>query len=391
MAAPLAGIRVIEVGTMITASLAGMMLADLGAEIIKVERREGGDPFRSFRGGLYSPHFTAYNRGKRSITLDLASPEGFAILTRLLEGGDVLLENFRPGVMDRLGLDSAAIERINPRLIHASITGFGASGPYADRPAFDTVGLALSGIASLYVDSERPDVSGPTISDNVTGMYTCYGILGALFGRRTTDRGQRVEVNMLEASIAFIPDPFTNQDQLQMEQTPWTRVAASQSYTLECADGRMLAVHLSSPDKFWLGLLAAIGQPALATDPRFATRAARITHYADLRAVLGQAFAGRAREAWLPLLEANDVPHAAIHRISEVEHDPQVRHLGTFHTTAHPDSGTMRASHRPVLIDGTREPFDTRAPLLGEHTDQILAEVGYSPSEIATFRQTRIV
>ncbi len=391
MAAPLAGIRVIEVGTMITASLAGMMLADLGAEVIKVERREGGDPFRSFRGGLYSPHFTAYNRGKRSITLDLASPDGFAILTRLLETGDVLLENFRPGVMDRLGLGSAALERINPGLIHASITGFGATGPYADRPAFDTVGLALSGIASLYVDSERPDVSGPTISDNVTGMYTCYGILGALFGRRTGDRGRRVEVNMLEASIAFIPDPFTNQDQLQMEQSPWTRVAASQSYTLECADGHMLAVHLSSPDKFWLGLLAVIEQPTLATDPRFATRAARISNYAALRTLLGTTFATRNREEWLPRLEANDVPHAPIHRVSEVENDPQVRHLGTFHSTAHPENGTMRAIHRPVLIDGEREPATTRAPLLGEHTDQILAEAGYSPSEVATFRQASII
>ena len=391
MAAPLAGIRVIEVGTMITASLAGMMLADLGAEVIKVERREGGDPFRGFRGGIYSPHFTAYNRGKRSITLDLAKKNGHAILTRLLQGADVLLENFRPGEMQRLGLDKAALESINSRLIHASITGFGADGPYAERPAFDTVGLALSGIASLYVDAERPEVRGPTISDNVTGMYTCYGILGALFERQSTGRGRRVEVNMLEASIAFIPDPFTNQDQLESEQTPYSRVAASQSYTVECADGQMLAVHLSSPEKFWLGMLNAIEQRQLAQDERFTTRNGRVTHYDTLRALLGTAFKARPRADWLPLLEANDVPHAPIHRVSEVDQDPQVKHLGLFYQTEHPERGTMRAIHRPVLIDGEREQGGTRAPTLGEHTDEILVQAGYTEQEIAQFHQSSIV
>jgi formyl-CoA transferase len=293
--------------------------------------------------------------------------------------------------MSRLGLDADALERINPRLVHASITGFGADGPYAERPAFDTVGLALSGIASLYVDAARPDVSGPTISDNVTGMYACYGILGALYGRDTGTSSRRVEVNMLEASIGFIPDPFNSQDQLGEEQTPWSRVSASQSYTLECADGRMIALHLSSFEKFWQGLVQTIERHDLATDARFATRAGRVKHYVELRQALGEVFRTRPRDAWLPLLEAHDVPHAPINRISEVDADPQVRHLGTFHRVPHPEGGTMRAMHRPVLIDGQREPAAGPAPLLGEHADAILVDAGYTAAEIETLRRTNIV
>ena len=176
----LKGVRVVELSTMITAPLAGMMLADLGAEVIKVEHPEGGDPFRSFRGGHYSPHFTAYNRGKRSIKLDLRKDEGRAVLLKLIGRADILLENYRAGVMERLGLATGTLSAANPKLIHCSITGFGATGPYSERPAYDSVGLALSGIASLFLDPQNPQANGPTIPDNVTGMYACYGVLGAL-------------------------------------------------------------------------------------------------------------------------------------------------------------------------------------------------------------------
>src|SRR5262245_46446462 len=163
----LKGVRVVDLGTMITAPLAGMMLADLGADVIKIEHPQGGDPFRAYRGGHYSPHFVAYNRGKRSMQLDLRSDAGRAILHKLLARADVLLENFRPDVMDRLGIGPDALRMAYPRLIHCSITGFGASGPYRSRPSYDMVGLALSGIASLVLDPERPRAAGPTIPDNV--------------------------------------------------------------------------------------------------------------------------------------------------------------------------------------------------------------------------------
>ena len=201
----LKGVRVVELSTVITAPLAGMMLADLGADVIKVEHPRGGDPFPTFRGEQYSPNFVAYNRGKRSIQLDLRTDEGRAILLKLVARADVLLENYRPGIMEKLGLGDDVLTAANARLIHCSITGFGASGPYSARPAYDNVAVALSGIASLQLDPEHPQSSGPTIPDNATGI-----ILGALYERARSGRGHRVDVNMLEAGIAFIPDPFAN-------------------------------------------------------------------------------------------------------------------------------------------------------------------------------------
>ena len=199
---------------MITAPLAGMMLADLGAEVIKVEHPQGGDPFRSFRGGIYSPNFVAYNRGKRSVKLDLRTEDGRAVLLKLLARADVLIENFRAGVMERLGLEPDVLtggqSQADPLLDHRLRR---RSGPYSARPAYDSVGVALSGIASLLLDPEEPQACGPTIPDNATGMYACYGILGALYERERTGRGHRIDVNMLEAAIAFIPDPFANYTQ----------------------------------------------------------------------------------------------------------------------------------------------------------------------------------
>jgi formyl-CoA transferase len=368
------GALVIELGTMITAPLAGMMLADLGARVIKVEHPNGGDPFRAYRGDLYSPHFSAYNRNKESIQLDLQSETGQDKLHRLIQRADVLLDNYRPGVLDRLRLDDDTLSRLNPGLVRCSITGFGDDGPYRDRPAYDSVGIAMSGLASLLLDPQEPDATGPTIADNVTGMYACYGILGALVSKAKTGKGARVSTNMLESTIAFIPDAFANFTRLGIVGERHTRVATSQSYALMCADGRMVAVHLSSPDKFWKGLLAAIEQPDLSEDERFRTRDARVENYEALMAELGRAFRTRTRTEWCQRLEAQDVPHAPIWSVQEVIDDPQVRHLGTFYDMQHPKQGHMVGIQRPVLIDGERGPNGMAAPALGEHTAAITNE-----------------
>lgn len=365
----LEGIRVIELGTMITAPLAGMMLADLGADVIKIERPDGGDPFRSFRGGLYSPHFVAFNRNKRSVTLDLQTEDGKATLRRLLSGADVLLENFRQGVMDRLGFDAAEMRRSFPRLVWCSITGFGADGPYADRPAYDAVAGALSGLASIMVDPETPQASGPTISDNVTGMYAAYGILGALYERERTGKGRRIEVNMLEAAISFIPDAFSNFTRLGIESGPLTRVASSQSYVFRCKDGALLAIHLSSPDKFWKQLTEVIERPDLAGDERFSKRDARVRNYLDLQHELAAAFARKNRAEWEEMLQRADVPFAPVQTISEVMHDPQVKHLQTFYELFHPVEGPVSGIHSPLYFDGSRCGDMRPPPTLGEHNE----------------------
>jgi len=386
----LKGVRVVEMGTMITAPLAGMMLADQGADVIKVEHPNGGDPFRSFRGGLYSPHFVAYNRGKRSIKLDLRSDQGRAVLLKLLAGADVLIENYRAGVMDRLGLTAEALRANNPRLIHCSITGFGNSGPYSGRPAYDMVGQALSGIASLFLDPEHPETSGPTIPDNATGMYACYGILGALFERERTGHGHRIEVNMLEASIAFMPDPFANYLRLGMDNDRLTRVASSHSFAFRCADGKLLAVHLSSQPKFWESFVAVLGRPELAADERFKTRERRIQNYRELCRVLADAVVTRPRADWMVELEKADVPFAPVQTVAEVVDDPQVAHLHTFYEQRHPTEGASLAIHRPVLIDGERQAV-AAAPTLGEHTAAVLAELGYDAEKIASLRAAAVI
>jgi crotonobetainyl-CoA:carnitine CoA-transferase CaiB-like acyl-CoA transferase len=387
----LKGVRVVELSTVITAPLAGLMLAELGADVVKVEQPQGGDPFRNFRGGHYSPNFVAYNRGKRSIRLDLRAAAGRSVLLKLVARADVLLENFRPGVMDKLGLGADVLAAANARLIHCSITGFGASGPYRARPAYDNVAVALSGILSLQLDPEHPQSSGPTIPDNATGMFACYGILGALYDRERTGRGRRVEVNMLEAGIAFIPDPFANYTRAGIRSGRLTRVAASQSFAFRCSDGRLLAVHLSSQPKFFESMAAALECPALLRDARFATRELRIENYGELTRVFAEIVARKPWAHWASALEANDVPFAPVNDLAEVLDDPQVRHLGTFYRQHHPTEGDITAIHRPVLIDGARDECVLPAPTLGEHTDAVLAELGYGETEIAALRAAAVI
>jgi formyl-CoA transferase len=370
----LKGVRVVEIGSFITAPLAGMMLGDLGADVIKVERPEG-DPFRGSRGGMYSPNFVAINRNKRSVALDFASESDKATLLSLIDGSDVLLDNLRPGTLARFGLDAQQLAIRNPRLIHCSITGFGAHGPYRARPAFDAVGQALSGISSLTIDPEAPLSSGPTISDDVTGMYACYAILGALYERERSGRGHRLEVSMLEASMAFNQGAFVNFMQRGVVGDRFTRVATSQSFIFRCADCKLLAVHLSTGAVFWKSLAVTVLEaPELASDRRFADHEQRVKHYFELRDLLADRFRLRERREWMERLERADVPFAPVYRIDEALADPHVVASGTVCELSHPTQGTVRSIHCPVLIDGKRPENDGRPPpTLGEHSDEIKA------------------
>ncbi len=367
------GIRVVEQGTFITGPCAGMMLADLGADVIKVESPEG-DPYRNYRGDHYSPHFQAYNRNKRSIALDLKEPEERVVFDTLVREADVFIQNFRPGTAARLGAGSDRLKSINPRLVYASISGFGSSGPYTERPSYDSVAQALSGFLSVVVDSSRPRFLGPALADAITGIYAAYGVLGALVQRGRSGQGALVEVSMLEAMAHFAVEPFAAYFALDTVPTSSDRPRLAQAYILHTADKRLIAIHLSSLDKFWNGLMAAIEAPELASDERFRLRLARIENYDALNAELDQRFAQHDLAHWVERLGRHDVPYAPINTIDEVVHDPQVEHSGLI-VPVSPTHGATRSVRPPVQFGGVREQSVRAAPLLNEHGDSIRAAI----------------
>ncbi|WP_281301950.1 MULTISPECIES: CaiB/BaiF CoA-transferase family protein [unclassified Iodidimonas] len=368
-------IRVVEMGTFITGPAAAMYMADQGADVIKVERPETGDPFRAFKGGLYSPHFQTYNRNKRSIALDTRQPEDQAVLHELIKTADVFIQNFRPGVAEKLGAGEETLRAINPRLIYCSISGFGTSGPAMDRPAFDTVAQAASGYLRLLVPHDKPRVLGPAIADAVTGFYASYGILAALVERGTSGKGRRVDVSMLEAMCHFNLDSFTHYFSMNEVMDPYSRPSVSQSYVFECADGKWVALHLSSPPKFWDGLAAAIEKPDLFDDPRFADRAARIKHQDDLIDLMAPIFRRHDRAYWCDRLEAEGVPYSAAYDSDEALEDPQARHLKIKVSTHHPVMGEFTTVRSPLSYDGAASLDVLAPPMLDEHGAEIRAEL----------------
>ena len=365
MGGVLSGVRVVEQGTFITGPCAGMMLADLGADVIKVESPEG-DPYRSYQGDHYSPHFQAYNRNKRSIAFDLKHPAEHLVFDGLVREADVFIQNFRPGTAERLGAGPDRLCAINPRLIYASISGFGSSGPYAERPSYDSVAQALSGFLSVVVDSSRPRFLGPALADAITGIYAAYGILGALVQRSRTNEGCHVEVSMLEAMAHFAIEPFAAFFALGSTPRSSDRPRLAQAYILRTADNRLLAIHLSSLEKFWDGLIAALEAPELAADQRFSDRQARITNYELLNAELDQRFSREDLSVWTERLGRNDVPYAPINGIDEVVRDLQVKHLGLIVPVESPHGGEQ-AVRPPVQFAGVRSASVRAAPLLNEH------------------------
>ncbi|MBC2768888.1 CaiB/BaiF CoA transferase family protein [Pusillimonas minor] len=371
----LEGIRVLDQGTFITGPAAGMLLADLGADVIKVEQPGSGDPFRAFKGGLYSPHYQTYNRNKRSVTLNTKDKDDLAVMDELVRSADVYIQNFRPGAADRLGVGEKRLRDINPRLVYCSISGFGQTGPSASRPAYDSVAQAASGFLGLLINPENPRVVGPALADAITGFYAAYGILGALFDRSRTGEGSTVEVSMLEAMCHFNLDAFTHFYSVGEVMGPYSRPSVSQSYVMKCKDGKWLALHMSSPEKFWQGLANAIERPNLFEDPRFCDRNARIQHQETLIKVLSEIFITKDRNAWCERLLAQDVPHAPMYDPSEALEDPQAKHLEILVSGQHPEMGLFRTVRPPVNFDGEHAKSVVPPPVLGEHNDDILGPI----------------
>ena len=385
----LAGIRVLDLGSFITGPFASLLLAELGADVIKVEWPEKGDKFRADARGLYSSQFQAHNRDKRSVTLDYSTPQGREVLHALVRASDVLIVNSRPGVMEKLGTTYDDLKAINPRLIYCAITGFGADGPYADRPAFDNVGQALSGWSSRHRRGDDPRVAGPAIADPVTSFYAAIGVLGALVERGRTGQGRLVEVNLLESMIGLAIEPITSYFTLQNPIPVFERAATSQAYNLTCRDGKRIGLHASMLNKFFHSLCRAIGRDDWVE--KYPTRQHRIEDYENLAAELTTIFRTRDRDDWVARLEQAVVPFGVENELQDLEDDPQIRHLDVFYEVEHPKHGKVKAPRRPIRIDGSRDIDFRPPPDLGEHTDEILREIGLSTERIAALRAARVI
>jgi crotonobetainyl-CoA:carnitine CoA-transferase CaiB-like acyl-CoA transferase len=392
---PLAGVTVIELGQFIAGPFASQLLADLGARAIKIERPGTGDPFRLYvtepKIEGYGHNFLAFNRNKESVAVDLQRAEGLAVVKRLVEKADILIENFRAGVLERLGLGYEALRQVNPRLIYCAISGFSEDGPYRDRPAFDTVGQALSGMLHLFTDPADPRMRGPTIADQATAMQASNAILAALYGRERSGEGSKIEISMIEAAIHFMPDAFTALTESGIDMGSETRTSYSHAFVLRCADDKLLAIHVGGPDRLWQALCAAVDDPRIGGNPLFAKRHSRIANYDTLINAMRPVFLKRSREEWLKRLADHDVASAEINTIGEAVRDAEVAHLGLFEKQERPRYGTMTMLHRAARINGAREPHQRTPPLLGEHTEAVLREFGYDESALAKLREAKAI
>ena len=371
----LGGITVLEFASYVSGPYAGMMLGDLGAEVIKVEDPKSGDPFRGWGAADYSATFGSVNRNKKSIILDLKSTEGVAAAIALTEEADVLIENFRPGTMDRLGLGYEKLSAINPRLVYCSVTGFGGTGPYAKRPGYDTVGQAMGGLLSVLTDLELPKGMGISLSDHLTGMMAAYGCLGALAARERTGKGQRVETSLLTATLSFLGENAARYFEEGKVPSRKTRTQTAQVYSFVAGDGKPFVIHLSSPPKFWKGLCKVAGHNEWFDDERFVDKAKRRANYDELEGLLAAVFKTETREHWLEQLLEEDVPSAPIYTLDETLDDPQIRHLGVIHEVPHPKVGSVKLVESGVRMSDTPPEIRTAAPLHGEHTEEILKRI----------------
>ena len=388
----LEGTVAIDVSGHVAGPYAGSLLGDLGCEVIKVELPDGGDTHRGrnpkYEG--YGPSFRVLNRNKKSVTLNLREKKGREILLRLLETADILIENFRPPTRQRLGLDYEQLSKLNPKLIHCSISGYGQSGPYRDKPGFDTIGQALSGMLSLVTDFDNPKVAGFSITDHSSGIFAAHGIMAALLARQKTARGQFVDVSLLQVSLAFIEshvaDYLNGGEAVSRDNFPRGRI-----YCFVCADTKPLVIHLSGHQVAWEGLLKAAGRMDLLEDARFATRKDRTERHWEIVRILQETFRTQPREHWLPRLDANDIPNAPISSIQEVFNDPQVKHMGIPKQIDHPKMGKSNLIGSPINLSGTPPQFFRAAPLLGEHTEEVLARLGYDGDAIKEFRARGVI
>jgi crotonobetainyl-CoA:carnitine CoA-transferase CaiB-like acyl-CoA transferase len=391
------GVRVLDLSRMLAGPFGSMLLADMGAEVIKIEDPAGGDPMRvmgpPFLPDGSSAYFLAINRNKKSLALDLSRPGGREVFLDLVRAADVVWENFRPGVLEKLGCAPPILRATNPGLVVCSISAYGYDGPYRDWPAFDLALQAMGGAMSITGEpGDRPARMGLPMGDLAGGMFGAFAVAGALFRRARTGEGACLDLSLLDCQVSLLT---------YIAQYFWAdgRVPAPQGSghtsvvpygALRTRDSHLIVAVFA--EKFWAGFCRAVDHPEWERDPRFATNRDRVAHRAELMALVEEVFSVRTSAQWLTRLQAEDVPAAPILSIDRVLDDPQVRHRQMVTEIAHPTLGRIPTLGTPLKIDGTMGLTPTPPPGLGEHTEAVLTDLlGYPTARVAALREAGVV
>lgn len=397
MSGPLEGVRVLDLSWVLAGPFATMVLSDLGAEVIKLERPQSGDLARGngpFINGE-SSYFFSLNRGKKSITVDLQTPQGKDIFLKLVKKVDVLLENFVPGTMKRLGLDYEVVKKENPGIIYASLSGFGQTGPYAQKRALDVIIQAMGGIMSITGEQDGPPVKpGASIGDITAGLFTAVGILSALHEREKSGKGQSLDISMLDCQLSIQENAFARYFATgEIPRRLGTRHAVFTPFqAFETRDGYIALAMVGGARNQWPLFCAIIGHLELMDDERYQTGYLRTQHYQELEPILSEAMKTKTTEEWIKELSEVGIPCGPINSIDRVAADPQVRHRGMITEVTHPRIGNVRVINTPVKLSRTPGGVERAAPDLGQDTYDILAELlDMTEEEIDSLGQAGII
>ena len=395
MTGPLKGIRVLDLTRILAGPYATMLLRDLGAEVVKIEQPGSGDEARDFGPfkNDFSLYFMSVNRGKKSVTLNLKSPRGKEIFLELVKGSDILVENFRPGTMEKLGLDYASLKEHHPSLLYAACSGFGQTGPYAMRGAYDMIIQGMGGIISITGEPDRPPVRvGTSIGDITSALFTTIGILSALRHRDQTGEGQLIDVGMLDCQVAILENAMVRYFSTGDIPRPLGRrhPAITPFEVFESADGYVVIA--IGNNELWRKFCEHVDRPELIDDERFHTNALRTENHESLFPILAEIMCRRTTNAWVEALEAIGVPCGPVNTVDKVANDPQVLARDMIAEVEHDTTGTVQIPGIPIKLSETPGQIDAPAPNLGEHTSEVLTGLlGLGVEEINQLKQDGVV